>query len=153
MRDKPKPLVMTGVLLSAASMRSAPAHRTRPVRTAAWEQGGPRGGRHARDRTAGGHRRRHRGHRPRYGAFYGLTGSQGLIAALRAGKLPVPRDGGGVMSWIHLANAAAATMAAMDKGVAGQAYNVIDEEPVTWGQMITEHAKVAGTNPPRRLPG
>lgn len=88
----------------------------------------------------------------RYGAFYGLTGSQGLIVALRAGKLPVPRDGGRVMSWIHLADAAAATVAAMEKGVAGQAYNIVDDEPVTWGQMITEHAKAAGTNPPRRLP-
>lgn len=88
----------------------------------------------------------------RYGAFYGLTGSQGLIVALRAGKLPVPRDGGRVMSWIHLADAAAATVAAMEKGVAGQAYNIVDDEPVTWGQMITEHARVAGTKPPRRLP-
>lgn len=88
----------------------------------------------------------------RYGAFYGLTGSQGLIVALRAGKLPVPRDGGRVMSWIHLADAAAATVAAMDKGVAGQAYNIVDDQPATWGQMITEHARVAGTKPPRRLP-
>lgn len=89
----------------------------------------------------------------RYGAFYGLTGSQGLIVALRAGKLPVPRDGGRVMSWIHLADAAAATVAAMDKGVAGQAYNIVDDEPVTWGQMIAAHAEAAGTKPPRRLPG
>ncbi|WP_067824845.1 NAD-dependent epimerase/dehydratase family protein [Actinomadura kijaniata] len=89
----------------------------------------------------------------RYGAFYGLTGSDGVIAALRAGKLPVPRDGGGTMSWIHLADAAAATVAAMDKGRAGQAYNIVDDEPVTWGQMIAEHAGAAGTRPPRRLPG
>jgi nucleoside-diphosphate-sugar epimerase len=89
----------------------------------------------------------------RYGAFYGLTGSQGLIAALRAGKLPIPRDGGGTMSWIHLTDAAAATVAAMDKGTAGQAYNIVDNEPVTWGQMITAHAEAGGTNPPRRLPG
>jgi nucleoside-diphosphate-sugar epimerase len=89
----------------------------------------------------------------RYGAFYGLTGSEGLITALRAGKLPVPRDGGGFMSWIHLTDAAAATVAAMNKGTAGQAYNIVDDEPVTWGQIITEHAKAGGTKPPRRLPG
>lgn len=89
----------------------------------------------------------------RYGAFYGLTGSEAFITALRAGKLPVPRDGGAIMSWIHLTDAAAATVAAMDKGVAGQAYNIVDDEPVTWGEMITEHAKTAGTKPPRRLPG
>jgi nucleoside-diphosphate-sugar epimerase len=88
----------------------------------------------------------------RYGAFYGLTGSEALITALRAGKLPVPRDGGGIMSWIHLTDAAAATVAAMDKGVAGYAYNIVDDEPVTWGAMFTAHAKAAGTKPPRRLP-
>ncbi|MEO3805227.1 NAD(P)-dependent oxidoreductase [Nonomuraea sp. B1E8] len=89
----------------------------------------------------------------RYGAFYGLTGSEDFITTLRAGKLPVPTDGGTTMSWIHLADAAAATVAAMDKGVAGQAYNIVDDEPVTWGRMFAEHAKAAGTRPPRRLPG
>ncbi|MFI7633943.1 NAD-dependent epimerase/dehydratase family protein [Nonomuraea sp. NPDC049400] len=89
----------------------------------------------------------------RYGAFYGLTGSEGFVAALRNGKLPVPRDGGGTMSWIHLTDAAAAAVAAMDKGAAGQAYNIVDDQPVTWGRMFAEHARVAGTRPPRRLPG
>ena len=88
----------------------------------------------------------------RYGAFYGLTGSEALITALRAGKLPVPRDGGGFMSWIHLTDAAAATAAAVDKGVAGQAYNIVDDQPATWGEMITEHAEAGRTKPPRRLP-
>lgn len=88
----------------------------------------------------------------RYGAFYGLTGSEALITALRAGKLPIPKDGGRIMSWIHLSDAAAATVAAMNKGTAGQAYNIVDDEPTTWGQMITEHAKTAGTKPPKRLP-
>ncbi|WP_197093613.1 NAD-dependent epimerase/dehydratase family protein [Nonomuraea sp. SBT364] len=45
----------------------------------------------------------------RYGAFYGLSASRSFVTALRAGKLPVPRDGGRTMSWIHLADAAAAT--------------------------------------------
>ncbi|MFF5973407.1 NAD-dependent epimerase/dehydratase family protein [Streptomyces sp. NPDC012769] len=89
----------------------------------------------------------------RYGAFYGLSGSQGFVDALRAGRLPVPRDGGGTMSWIHLSDAAAATVAAMERGRAGQAYNIVDDEPVTWGRMFDEHARAAGTRPPRRLPG
>ncbi|MEU4701317.1 hypothetical protein [Nonomuraea dietziae] len=86
-----------------------------------------------------------------------LTGSEGFVTALRAGKLPVPRDGGGTMSWIHLADAAAATVAAtvaaMDQGVEGQAYNIVDDEHAAWGQMFREHASAAGTKPPRRLPG
>ncbi|MBB3724959.1 NAD(P)-dependent oxidoreductase [Nonomuraea dietziae] len=35
----------------------------------------------------------------RYGAFYDLTGSEGFVTALRAGKLPVPRDGGAGPNW------------------------------------------------------
>ncbi|MEV4111444.1 NAD(P)-dependent oxidoreductase [Nonomuraea sp. NPDC049695] len=88
----------------------------------------------------------------RYGAFYGLSGSEGLVTALRAGRLPVPRDGGGTMSWIHLADAAAATVAALEKGTGGQAYNIVDDDPITWGEMIIEHARAAGTKPPRALP-
>lgn len=88
----------------------------------------------------------------RYGAFYGLTGSQAMVDMLKQGKLPAPRDGGGTMSWIHLADAAAATVAALERGKAGQAYNIVDDNPVTWGEMFAEHARVAGTKPPRRLP-
>jgi nucleoside-diphosphate-sugar epimerase len=89
----------------------------------------------------------------RCGAFYGLTNSERFITLLRAGKLPVPSDGGGIMSWIHLADAAAATVAAMDKGVTGQAYNIVDDEPATYGQVFTEHAKAAGTKPPKTPAG
>jgi nucleoside-diphosphate-sugar epimerase len=88
----------------------------------------------------------------RYGAFYGLAGSDGVVAALRAGKLPVSRNGGGTMSWIHLADAAAATVAAMERSAAGRAYNIVDDAPVTWGEMFGEHARAAGTKPPRVLP-
>ncbi|MFC5828657.1 NAD-dependent epimerase/dehydratase family protein [Nonomuraea insulae] len=89
----------------------------------------------------------------RYGAFYGLSGSEGVIEMLRAGKLPIPSGGSGTMSWIHLADAATATVAAMEKGAPEQAYNIVDDEPATWGEMFAEHARVAGARPPRRLPG
>ncbi|MDX2296824.1 MULTISPECIES: NAD-dependent epimerase/dehydratase family protein [Streptomyces] len=89
----------------------------------------------------------------RYGAFYGLSASQGFVTALRAGKLPVPRGGGGTMAWIHLADAAAATVAAIANATAGQAYNIVDDCPATWGEMFRAHAQAAGTPPPRALPG
>ncbi|WP_306360260.1 NAD(P)-dependent oxidoreductase [Nocardia sp. CC227C] len=88
----------------------------------------------------------------RYGAFYGLSGSQSFIRALRARTLPVPRDGGGTMAWIHLADAAAATVAAMESGSAGRAYNIVDDTPATWGEMFTAHARAGRTGPPRRIP-
>lgn len=87
----------------------------------------------------------------RYGAFYGLSGSDNVIAALRAGKLPTHRNTG-TMSWIHLADAANATVAAIEKGTGGQAYNIVDDAPVTWAEMFAAHARAAGTKPPRRLP-
>jgi nucleoside-diphosphate-sugar epimerase len=88
----------------------------------------------------------------RYGAFYGLSGSEGVVQMLRDGKMSIPRNGSGTMSWIHLADAAAATGAAMEKGAPGQAYNIVDDEPATWSAMFAEHARVADTPPPRRLP-
>lgn len=87
----------------------------------------------------------------RYGAFYGLTGSDNVVAALRAGKLPT-HPNSGTMSWIHLTDAASATVAAIEKGTGGQAYNIVDDTPVTWAEMFAAHATAAGTKPPRRLP-
>ncbi|MFI6501233.1 NAD-dependent epimerase/dehydratase family protein [Nonomuraea typhae] len=88
----------------------------------------------------------------RYGAFYGLEGSRAFAAMLRAGKLPAPRGGGGTLPWIHLADAAAATVAALERGTAGEAYNIVDDTPVTWGEMFAAHARAAGARPPRALP-
>lgn len=88
----------------------------------------------------------------RYGAFYGLSGSAGFVAALRDGKLPSVRGGGGEMAWIHLADAATATVAALDKGAGGHAYNIVDDTPARWGELFTAHAKAAGTKGPRPMP-
>lgn len=88
----------------------------------------------------------------RYGAFYGLTGSAGFVEALRGGKLPTVRGGGGEMAWIHLTDAAAATVAALENGTAGQTYNIVDDTPARWGELFAEHAEAAGTKAPRTLP-
>lgn len=85
----------------------------------------------------------------RYGAFYGLSASDTFVKVLRAGKLPVPRDGGATMAWIHLSDAVAATVAAIENGVGGQAYNIVDDTPATWGEVFTEHAEA---RKPRTLP-
>jgi nucleoside-diphosphate-sugar epimerase len=66
--------------------------------------------------------------------------------------MPVPRDGGGVVSWIYIADAAAATVAALERGRPGQAYNVVDDEPVAVGELLPELAKAVGAKPPRRIP-
>lgn len=90
----------------------------------------------------------------RYGAFYGPgPASDGLIDMLRRKKLPAPKGGGGTLGWIYIEDAAAATVAALERGRAGQAYNVVDDEPVTWGDLLDAMAAAFGAATPRRLPG
>src|SRR4029450_7815499 len=67
----------------------------------------------------------------RYGAFYGQdTFTRMIINLVRKRRLPVPSSGGGFATFIYLEDAAAATVAALGKGRAGQAYNLGDDEPV-----------------------
>jgi nucleoside-diphosphate-sugar epimerase len=90
----------------------------------------------------------------RYGLFYGPGGAiEGMIEPLRRRRLPVPRDGGGTMSWIYVDDAAAATVAALERGRAGQAYNVVDDEPVRWGAFVDTLAHAIGAPDPRTMPG
>jgi nucleoside-diphosphate-sugar epimerase len=67
----------------------------------------------------------------RCGGFYGQDAFTRMLAnLLRKRRLPVPSSGGGFVGLIFLEDAAAATVAALEKGHAGQAYNIVDDEPV-----------------------
>ncbi|GCE31935.1 dTDP-glucose 4,6-dehydratase [Dictyobacter alpinus] len=66
----------------------------------------------------------------RYGYFYGAASLPPLLEALRHHSLPLPDGGRAVTSWIYLEDAAAATIAALEGGKAGEAYNIVDDEPV-----------------------
>ncbi|SNY74966.1 Nucleoside-diphosphate-sugar epimerase [Nocardia amikacinitolerans] len=82
----------------------------------------------------------------RYGLFYGPAAFSDLFAGLLRKRVPmVPLGGGGVISWIHVADAAAATVAALERGKAGQAYNIVDDEPITWRQFLDTVAAAHGT--------
>ena len=85
----------------------------------------------------------------RYGAFYGDDNV--LLAAVRAGKYPVVGDGEGVMSFIHLEDAAAATVCALEhEGPA--IYNIVDDEPARLSEWLPELAQILGAKPPRHYP-
>ena len=56
------------------------------------------------------------------------------------------------MSWIYLEDAAAAMVAALERGRAGQAYNIVDTEPVRWHDFMTELARAVGAPTPWSLP-
>jgi len=87
----------------------------------------------------------------RYGSFYGPGASESLIDLVRRRKLPIVGDGGGVWSWIHLDDAAAATVAAVEHGSPG-VYNVVDDDPAPVSEWLPYLADVVGAKAPLRLP-
>ncbi|NKX87349.1 NAD-dependent epimerase/dehydratase family protein [Nocardia coubleae] len=89
----------------------------------------------------------------RYGLFYGPGAFSDLFGDMMRKRQPVgPRGEGGVNSWLHVEDAAAATVAALERGVAGRAYNLADDTPITWGEFfrLVRHSKQAPR--PIRLP-
>jgi nucleoside-diphosphate-sugar epimerase len=90
----------------------------------------------------------------RYGGLYGPNATlPDLVASLRRRMLPVPRDGGGWFSWIYVDDAVSATAAAIERGQPGRAYNVVDDEPARWGEVIHLVAESFRTPRPMVLPG
>jgi nucleoside-diphosphate-sugar epimerase len=86
----------------------------------------------------------------RYGGFYGAA-SDGLIRPVRRRQLPVIGDGDGVSSFIHLDDAAAATVLALGHDQPG-IYNVVDDEPAPMREWLPALASALGARPPRRVP-
>jgi 2-alkyl-3-oxoalkanoate reductase len=86
----------------------------------------------------------------RYGIFYGAD-NDGLAEPVRKRQFPIIGDGDGVSSWIHLDDAAAATVLAIERAEAG-IYNVVDDEPAPAREWLPVLADVLGAKPPRRMP-
>jgi nucleoside-diphosphate-sugar epimerase len=86
----------------------------------------------------------------RYGGFYGAA-NDGMINPVRKRQFPIVGDGGGVSSFIHLDDAAAATVLALDHD--GPAvYNVVDDEPAPASEWLPVLADALGAKPPRHVP-
>ncbi len=86
----------------------------------------------------------------RYGGFYGKP-NDALVSAVRAGKFPIVGDGAGVWSLIHVEDAAAAAIVALDHDGAA-IYNIVDDEPAPCRVWLPEVAKILGAKPPPHLP-
>ena len=85
----------------------------------------------------------------RYGGFYGV--SDVMTKAVRKRQYPLVGDGTGVMSFIHLDDAASATVLALDHH--GPAiYNIVDDEPAPMREWLPAMADALGAKPPRRAP-
>ena len=91
----------------------------------------------------------------RYGTLYGpgtALGEGGEYPELiRKRRFPIVGDGAGVWSFVHVDDAAAATVAAVERGAPG-VYNVVDDEPAPVSVWLPYLAEVLGAKPPRRLP-
>lgn len=87
----------------------------------------------------------------RYGNFYGRGVSEELVALVRQRRLPIIGAGRGIWSFIHIDDAAAATVAALTTGAPG-VYNIVDDEPATVAEWLPYLARVVGAKPPRRVP-
>ena len=66
-------------------------------------------------------------------------------------RLADHRQGTGTFSFVHVEDAASATVAALEHGAAG-AYNVVDDEPAPLREWIPVYAEALGAKPPRRVP-
>jgi nucleoside-diphosphate-sugar epimerase len=86
----------------------------------------------------------------RYGGFYGSP-DDSQLELVRRRRFPVVGDGGGVWSFIHLVDAAAATVLAVERGVHG-IYNVVDDDPAPVREWLPALAQAIGAKPPRRVP-
>jgi nucleoside-diphosphate-sugar epimerase len=86
----------------------------------------------------------------RYGNFYGAD-NDGMLEPVRKRQFPIVGDGGGVSSFIHLDDAAAATVLALQHDGAG-IYNIVDDEPAPVREWLPVLANVLGAKPPRHFP-
>jgi nucleoside-diphosphate-sugar epimerase len=91
----------------------------------------------------------------RYGAFYGpgtsMAPGEEQFELVRRRKFPLVGDGGGVWSFIHVADAAEATVAAVEHGGRG-VYNVVDDDPAPVAEWLPALAQELGANKPMRVP-
>ena len=91
----------------------------------------------------------------RYGGFYGAGtwyARDGAMAKqMRSRTFPIVGSGGGITSYIHVDDAAAAAVTALNANAAG-IYNIVDDEPAPASEWMPVYAAAVGAPPPRRVP-
>jgi nucleoside-diphosphate-sugar epimerase len=87
----------------------------------------------------------------RYGNFYGPGSSEATVEMVRKRQLPIIGGGAGVWSWLHLDDAASATVAAIEHGSRG-VYNIVDDDPAPVSEWLPYLAEAVGAKPPMRVP-
>ena len=90
----------------------------------------------------------------RYGLFYGPGNPavDKMIAMVRRRLLPVVRGDRSLLPCIHVADAVSATVAALDRGLPGSTYDIVDDRPVSMGEIVRAIAEHVGAPPPFAVP-
>ena len=91
----------------------------------------------------------------RYGNLYGPGTALGidgeLLEMVRRRRFPIVGGGNGIWSHVHIDDAAAATLLALDHGAPG-VYNIVDDEPAPVSEWLPALAEAIGAKPPRHIP-
>jgi nucleoside-diphosphate-sugar epimerase len=87
----------------------------------------------------------------RYGSFYGPGAIDDQVELVRKRQFPLVGGGTGYMSWLHLDDAASATVLAMEQKARG-VFNIVDDEPAPASDWLPYLAACAGAKRPMRLP-
>jgi len=90
----------------------------------------------------------------RYGLFYGLetASTVKMIEMVKKHRLPVVRGDAGQLPLIHIDDAVSATVAALDRGVPGGAYDIVDDRAVSMTELVEGLAQSTGSAKPFRVP-
>ncbi len=86
----------------------------------------------------------------RYGGLYGSP-DDAVVELVRKRRFPLVGDGAGISSFVHLDDAATATVLALERGEPG-VYNVVDDDPAPVREWLPVLAETIGAKPPRHVP-
>jgi nucleoside-diphosphate-sugar epimerase len=87
----------------------------------------------------------------RYGGFYGPGAWEEQLELVRKRFVPLVGDGTGYTSWVHIDDAASATVMAVEQKATG-VFNIVDDEPAPASEWLPYLAECSGAKPPRRVP-
>ena len=87
----------------------------------------------------------------RYGGLYGPGATDDQVELVRKRKFPLVGEGSGYSSWVHLDDAASATVLAVEQKAKG-VFNIVDDEPAPASEWLPYLAGCAGAKPPMRVP-
>jgi nucleoside-diphosphate-sugar epimerase len=87
----------------------------------------------------------------RYGGFYGPGANDDQVKLVRKRLFPLVGGGTGYVSWVHVDDAASATILAVEQKPRG-VFNIVDDEPAPVSEWLPYLAECAGASPPRRVP-